>query len=357
VSSDAKRYIIIKSVELPHAQKWNSAQHDDHYETIATDDGLGLPMGAVPLEPDEVSYVQSLPQVVDVYLDQPISIPEPVDSYADIHTQSGDDAFTFHGLLEERASGLMGRAARVAVLDTGTDQAHLNRQFSLRSIKDFTNSRSGPHDRQGHGTWCAGAVCSKEYGFAPEAELLSGKVLDDSGSGYYSGIISGVDWAVQEGAHVISMSLGGPGDKNSPLNQAINAASVKGVNVVVAAGNEQRGRVDRVADQATPASSRYATTVAACNLSGEIAPFSNWGYCLDIMALGVNAEGLGLGGTFARRMSGTSMATPYVAGALALLRSQGRTGAASKKLLYQYARNTRTYSAIKEGHGLMKVGG
>jgi subtilisin family serine protease len=200
-------------------------------------------------------------------------------------------------------------------------------------------------------------VCSKEYGFAPEAQLLSGKVLDDNGSGQYSWIIAGINWAKEKGAHVASLSLGGPGAKDSPINQAINAAYLKGMNSAVAAGNEQRGRIDRVADTSTPASAAYATTVAACNIQSQLAPFSNWGYCVDVMALGVNAEGLGLNGNFGRRMSGTSMATPYVAGAMALYRAQGISAAGVKKRIYGESRNTRDYSYIKEGHGILRVGG
>jgi subtilisin family serine protease len=175
--------IVIKSYEPDNNRKWHGAQHDSDYRQIATEEGIGLPMGALPLDPDEVEHVLALPHVMGVVPDEPVSIPEPIDSYADIHTKSGDDAFRFHALLEEREKGILGDGAIVAVLDTGLDQGHGRNQFNLLNIKDFTSSGS-PHDRQGHGTWCAGAVCSKEYGFAPQAKLLSGKVLGDDGSGY-----------------------------------------------------------------------------------------------------------------------------------------------------------------------------
>lgn len=353
----ADRYIIVKNVELDSADKYSGADHDDQYETIGTEEGLGVPIGVMPLEADEVEFIRGLPQVTEVFPDRPISIPAPIDSYADVHTESADDAFRFHDVLDEHQNNIRGHGATVAVLDTGIDSSHISKgQFDLALARDFTGGNDY-YDRQGHGSWCAGAICSEEYGFAPEARLIVGKVLDDSGSGMYSWIIGGVNWALENGANVASMSLGGGGEKESPLNLAVNNAYLRGMNVIVAAGNEQRGKINRVADETNPASARYATTVAACNLEGVLAPFSNWGYCVDIMALGVNAEGLGLAGEFGRRMSGTSMATPYVAGGFALLRGAGYTAAGAKNKLYQSARNSREYGAIKEGHGILRTKG
>jgi subtilisin family serine protease len=353
---EPQRYIIVKNVELPHDQKYHDLAHDDQYQQVGTEDGLGIPMGSVPLEPDELELVRELPQVADVVPDVERSIPEPIDAYAvdPVHIDTVIDLHQLEQAWQNLGKGRAEHQVKVAVLDTGVDSSHMNNQLhNVSAAENFTSSRDA-YDRQGHGTWCLGAVGSVSYGVAPECQLLSGKVLGDDGSGNDSGILAGIDWAIRMGAEVISLSLGGPGEKRSALNLGCNAAVSRGVSVVVAAGNEQRGRTDRVADLSNPASASLVTTVAACYETKEIAPWSNWGYCLDIMALGVQVEGLALGGQTGRRMSGTSMATPEVAGAFALQRSHNRGVNEAKRRLYSATENTRLKS-IQEGHGLLNA--
>jgi subtilisin family serine protease len=169
----------------------------------------------------------------------------------------------------------------------------------------------------GHGTHVSGTIGGKTFGVAKQAQLWISRVLDANGSGSDSDVIRGIEWVVAKkvlgGDWVINMSLGG---SDSPaLNRAVCDAIAAGVVVAVAAGNESSD-----ADTSSPARVRQAITVGA----GEVflgtdrqATFSNYGSLLDLYAPGVNILSAKPGGG-TDTMSGTSMATPAVAGAVAL---------------------------------------
>ena len=202
-----------------------------------------------------------------------------------------------------------------AVLDTGIDGAHQEFIGKIVSTRDFTNSRSGSADKQGHGTHCAGTVAGNNptIGVATGAKLVIGKVLGDSGSGGDTGIAAGVDWAVEQGAEVISMSLGSSGESPT-IRAAIKRAADKGVWVVAAAGNEGKAGVGY------PGGYPECISVAAIDKAFKVAPFSSRGAKLDISGPGVDIVSARPGGGY-QTMSGTSMATPFVAGLLCCLRS------------------------------------
>lgn len=209
-----------------------------------------------------------------------------------------------------------GAKVKVAVLDTGVDRGHRDLKGRVVASKDFTGSRSGDSDVQGHGTHCAGVIGAAEngagvVGVAPECELIVGKVLGDNGSGLSTWIAAGIDWAVEQGADVISMSLGSPA-ADARIKAAVDRATAKGVIVVAAAGNEgPEGTVGY------PAGFAGVVCVAAVDNKLATAKFSSRGPAVYVAAPGVNIRSCYPGDRFAT-MSGTSMATPYVAGCAAL---------------------------------------
>lgn len=210
-----------------------------------------------------------------------------------------------------------GDGVKIAILDTGIDQNHPDLSSKIVAQKNFTG-KGIPDDRYGHGTHVAGiasAITNNGIGVAGlgyNAKLMNGKVLSDTGSGYYSWIASGVIWAADNGAKVINMSLGGGAD-DSTLQSAVNYAWTKGVVVVAAAGNNSNS------NPFYPAYYGNCIAVAATD-SSDLKPYwSNFGReWVDVAAPGVdiystlNTGGYGL-------MSGTSMASPHVAGLAALV--------------------------------------
>lgn len=213
-----------------------------------------------------------------------------------------------------------GRGVKVAVLDTGVDKDHFDLAGQVVLEKDFTNSSSGPRDRQGHGTHCSGIVAAKDndngvVGVAPEAKIINGKVLGDNGSGSSSGIARGIQWAADNGADVISLSLGGP-SPDPETRAAIQYAVKKGVVVVAAAGNE--GPADGTVGY--PGAYDEVICVASSNKDGRISSFSSRGRQVDIAAPGEAIVSTYPNDRLAT-LSGTSMATPFVAGAVAVILS------------------------------------
>lgn len=169
-------------------------------------------------------------------------------------------------------------------------------------------------------THCAGTTGSTTYGVAKRANIIGVKVLGSDGSGYNSDVIAGINWAVSNAQQngrisrsVISMSLGGAYDSQS--NNAVAQATQAGMFVAVAAGNDGKD-----ASNYSPASERSACTVGATDINDNRASFSNYGSIVDIFAPGVNIQSTWIGSSTATNtISGTSMATPHIAGLAAYL--------------------------------------
>jgi subtilisin len=205
---------------------------------------------------------------------------------------------------------------RVAVLDTGYTKHDLG-PVPVAS-KSFISGESVV-DGNGHGTHCAGTILGADgIGVAPSASLLVGKVLSNSGSGSSSGIAAGIRWAVDQGAHIISMSLGG-GSSYTPTNEAIDYAFSKGCWVTAAAGNAGYNGANTVG---WPAKYSGCLCTGAYAPSGAIANFSSGGRELDWACPGQEIISFSTNGSGFRAMSGTSMATPYGAGILAIIYSE-----------------------------------
>ncbi|MDQ2584964.1 S8 family serine peptidase [Saccharothrix yanglingensis] len=263
-------------------------------------------------------------------------------------------------------AGLTGRGVKVAVLDGGVDGRHPDLAGREVAERNFTDDPDAT-DRDGHGTHVAATIASgdREYrGVAPGARILDGKVCSNGGCPE-SWVMAGMRWAVDEGADIVNLSLGGydsPGV--DPLEEAVNRLSEEtGALFVVAAGNGGRSRsID------SPGSADAALTVGAVRHDDDLAHFSSRGprngdgaVKPDITAPGLNivaarAADAVIGTPVGRRhlaLSGTSMATPHVAGAAALLAQQHPdwTGARIKAALMASAEPNPDLGVFDQGTG------
>lgn len=209
---------------------------------------------------------------------------------------------------------------KIAVLDTGIEATHADLTGKVIAESNFTDSASA-NDNNGHGTHVAGiaaAATNNGSGIAGSGyntTLLNGKVLGDDGSGYYSWIANGIVWATDQGAKVINLSLGGPSSSQA-MQDAVNYAWSKGVVVVAASGNSNTSSPNY------PGYYSNVIAVAATDSNDARASFSNYGSWVDVAAPGVAIYSTYKGNTYAS-MSGTSMATPFTAGTVALIWANG----------------------------------
>lgn len=237
---------------------------------------------------------------------------------------SRDWGHTPLGIATAFEQGHTGEGVKVAVLDTGADWRHPDLEISTHT--DNTNSRYGSLDVNGHGSHCIGIIAAKSndrglIGVAPNATVLSAKVLGDNGSGRSDWIVRGGDWAVNNGAEVISMSLGSS-QPDHMIRQGIKRWVDAGVIVVVAAGNSGPGNIDY------PGAFPEPITVGAINSHLRVAPFSSTYSEVDVAAPGVEINSTLPGGRYGT-MSGTSMACPYVAGIMVLCKAAAKKAGVS----------------------------
>ncbi len=200
------------------------------------------------------------------------------------------------------------------VVDTGIDATNVD--FEGRVTPGFTAvlDGRGTLDCNGHGTHVAGTIGGAKFGIAKKTTLIPVRVLDCSGSGSYSSVITGLDWIAANhrtgDAAVVNLSLGGPA--SSTLDGAIKNLIAKGINVVVAAGNSNADACNY-----SPARVVDAVTVGATAEGDQRASYSNFGSCLDLFAPGSGITSTWIGATGVNTISGTSMASPHVAGVVA----------------------------------------
>jgi len=240
-----------------------------------------------------------------------------------------------------------GEGVTAYVIDTGVHIKHVD--FEGRAVWGATiptNDRDV--DGNGHGTHCAGTIAGKTYGVSKKATIVAVKVLRSNGSGSMSDVLKGVEWAIadhqqreKEGklkkGSVANMSLGGGFSR--ALNSAVNAAVDAGISFAVAAGNENED-----ACNSSPASAKKAVTVGASTVKDERAWFSNHGECVDVFAPGLDIKSTWIGPSnkATNIISGTSMASPHVAGLMAYLLGMQKqvnvdTPKQIKKLINEFA--------------------
>jgi subtilisin family serine protease len=246
-----------------------------------------------------------------------------------------DDAASTWGLKATRclSSRFDGRGIRVAVLDTGMDLNHpdfLGRTITSRSFVPNELVQDG----HGHGTHCIGTACGSQrpgmgprYGIASRAEIFAGKVLSNAGSGPDRSILAGIDWAITNKCQVVSMSLGSPvqtGESSSPIYESVARRALDAGTLIIAAAGNESNRPDVIAAVGRPANCPSILAVAAVDSNLRIAPFSCGGINangggVDLAAPGVRVLSSAPMPARTRFLSGTSMATPHVAGIAALL--------------------------------------
>lgn len=212
------------------------------------------------------------------------------------------------------------------VIDTGILGTHTEFTGRMKSGYSAISDGGATADCNGHGTHVAGTIGGTTYGVAKAVSLIPVRVLDCQGSGTNSGVIAGINWVISNHAlgvkAVANMSLGG--GASLAVDTAVNNLIIDGVTVVVAAGNSRQN-----ACKSSPARVLAAITVAASASDDVFANFSNYGNCVDIIAPGVGITSAGIASDIEIvQKTGTSMASPHVAGAVARALSVGRTASA-----------------------------
>ncbi|KAI7904070.1 serine protease [Cokeromyces recurvatus] len=236
-----------------------------------------------------------------------------------------------------------GEGIKVYVIDTGINVKHVD--FEGRAVWGKTIPLNDADiDGNGHGSHCAGTIAGKKYGVAKKAIPVAVKVLSSNGSGSMSDVVKGVDWATNEflkdkaasikagkpfKGSAANMSLGG--GKSPSLDATVNGAVEAGLVFAVAAGNDNKDACDY-----SPARAELAITVGASTIFDERAYFSNYGECVDVFAPGLNIESVWNTNDHATNtISGTSMASPHVAGLAAYLLSSSPEGTTPKEIKQQ----------------------
>ncbi|WP_084254839.1 S8 family peptidase [Nocardioides sp. J54] len=267
---------------------------------------------AATLTDSLLSILRGDARVKAVELDRPMRISDtqtPTPSWGqdrvDQRNLPLDNAYSY---------GATGSGIDVYVVDTGILTSHPDFQGRATSGTDKIDNDSDATDCNGHGTHVAGTIGGGTYGLAKSARLIGVRVLDCNGSGATSAVIAGLDWVVshhQAGKPAVAnMSLGG--GASSTLDAAVSRVIADGVTMAVAAGNENTDACSK-----SPARVPAALTVAASDRNDARASFSNRGTCVDLFAPGVDITSAWLSNGN-RTISGTSMASPHVAGAAAL---------------------------------------
>lgn len=280
-----------------------------------------------------------------------------------------DDTQSTWGLKATKAinSQYTGRDIKIAVLDTGIDLEHPD--FKGRSI--VTQSFVPDEDVQdvvGHGTHCIGTACGtvdvngRRYGVATESTIYVGKVLDNSGSGYTSWILAGMEWAIANGCQVISMSLGNTAPTPSTAYEEIGRRALdNGCLIVAAAGNHRGSNPRRPGTVGQPANSATILAVGAIDSKLKLAPFSctsgiGLGANVDIAAPGVAVySSVPMSQDRYAAFNGTSMATPHVAGIAALYAQAFNARGALLWLYLAWTAQRLSLPSVDVGSGLVQA--
>ena len=284
-------------------------------------------------------------------------------------TESNSETWGINATLANR-SRFSGRGIRVAVLDTGLDLRHPD--FAGRSIQSqsFIPNET-VQDRNGHGTHCIGTACGPlnpsvgpRYGVAYESQIFVGKVLSNAGRGPDRSILGGIEWALRNRCQVISMSLGRlvrPGESPTQAYETAGRRALSlGTLIIAAAGNDS-ARPFQILPVSSPANASTIVAVAAVDSSFNVASFSNRGINPSGGEVNIAGPGVGIHSSWPmprrlRSISGTSMATPHVAGIAALI-AQEKSDARGVQLYREIRSRARRLplSFADVGNGLVRA--
>ena len=303
IDTDESRKVVIFEKDLSDEEK---TQIEEEYGVKFTDDE---PInGTYTVITDEQSNVDELEE--DTLVDS-VETDIPVQMFAD----TVDWGILRIGAENTWVAGT-GTGIKVAVIDTGIQLNHPDLSSNILTGYDFVNNDSSANDDNGHGTHVAGIVASTmngsgNVGASYTAKLIPIKALNESGYGYLSDVAKGIYYATDNGARVINLSLGTPYDSDV-MRRAVTYATNRGVLIVSAAGNEYG------APCSYPAAYSSVVCVVATTQDNKLASFSNIGG--ELAAPGVSNYSTYINSSYAK-LSGTSMASPHVAGSAALLMS------------------------------------
>lgn len=283
------------------------------------------------LPPELADYLRGMRDMANLLLDGSQAQFQPVTRRTSV-AMDQDMTWGLRAIGMTSGTSLTGRGVKMGVLDTGLDLNHPD----FAGFNEATHGKAfvgvaSVQDGHGHGTHCCGTAVGTmnpsrgpRYSVAPGAELMVGKVLADDGRGFDHQIVNGVTWAADNGAKIISMSLGSDravnGDFSRFYETVFRQMTAEGILCIVAAGNESRRPFDMAA-VGNPAACPSAMAVAALDRDMRVANFScaqldNIGL-LDVAGPGVDVHSAWTGGGY-RSIPGTSMATPHVAGIAAM---------------------------------------
>lgn len=319
-----------------------------------------VPVIATELDDRDIDKISSDPNVLSIEKDEPISIDSSAE-YANawgVSQVGGESAYNM---------GYSGVGVKVAVMDTGIDYNHQDLANNYAGGYNFVSDNADPYDDNGHGTHVAGIIAASNndsgvVGVAPNAKIYALKILNSTGSGYTSAIIQALDWAINNGVNIVNLSFGTVNYPGTSLEDALINAEAKGLTIIASAGNNGTciGDTDTVN---YPAKFASVISVGAVDKSNSHPCFSASGSKLDFVAPGVSINSTKLGGGNAL-YSGTSMATPHVAGTAATLigssvidiNGDGKINDEVKDILKKTATDLGT-SGVDNlyGNGLVKV--
>lgn len=329
------------------------------------------------LDPDQAinlsaDYLRGYRDAVSQFVDRLLERESEIEAAEGGGTLPESEAQITWGITatQSNTSPYSGRGIKVAVLDTGMDLTHPD--FVGRTIisKSFIEGEA-VQDGNGHGTHCIGTACGPSssailprYGVAYNADIYAGKVLSDDGSGADGGILAGINWAIANRCQVISMSLGAmvmPKQSYSKVYEQVGKRAIKRRSLIIAAaGNDSWRQFGIIIPVSHPANCPSIMAVAALNSKLRVAPFSNGGLNekggqIDIAAPGVDVYSAWPMPTRYNIISGTSMATPHVAGIAALYAEA--TGATGNDLWTQLTQGARRLPRLSRdvGSGLAQA--
>jgi subtilisin family serine protease len=271
---------------------------------------------AISLPSAAAARLATLPGVVAVEQDAPVGLATTQSAATWGLDRLDQRTLPLSGTYDYTSTGT---GVTAYVIDTGIQLAHTD--FGSRAVTGYDAIDGGSaEDCNGHGTHVAGTIGGATHGVAKGVSLVAVRVLDCAGSGTTAGVIAGIDWVTANHQPntpaVANMSLGG--SASTALDNAVSRSIADGVSYAVAAGNGNSRGVPQDACKSSPARVAGALTVGATDRTDKPASFSNYGACVDLFAPGVGITSAWHTGTAATNtISGTSMATPHVAGVAA----------------------------------------